>query len=340
MEEILNKYLASVFTVEKDMEDRDHGEINNNILKNAHITEEEVLRVLKCIKVDELPGPVQVYPRTLWEAGKEIAGSLVEILVSSLATGEVPEDCRLAKVVPLFKKGEGMVTKFADHTKIRGVVDSEEGYLRVQWDLDQMGLWAEDRQMEFNLDKCEVLHFGKANQDRTYTLNGLEGLSYRERLNGLRLFFLERQRLSGDLIEVYKIMRGMDMVNRQGLFSEVEESKIRGHGFKDAEEDAERSHQLNLLRQLCLPMMCFLLHTVLHSTKQYQQCLKLADIVASEQHKLYQQLQFFYSSIWQYWGKKCDLDRLDMDCSLWYCWIVVLEFDNLCRGSRIWQCGM
>ncbi|GCC31828.1 hypothetical protein chiPu_0010289 [Chiloscyllium punctatum] len=57
---------------------------------------------------------------------------------------------------------------------------------------------------------------------------------------------------------------------------------------EDAEEDAERSHQLNLLRQLCLPMMCFLLHTVLHSTKQYQQCLKLADIVASEQHKLYQ----------------------------------------------------
>ncbi|XP_067855607.1 nuclear pore complex protein Nup107 isoform X2 [Heptranchias perlo] len=56
---------------------------------------------------------------------------------------------------------------------------------------------------------------------------------------------------------------------------------------EDAEEDAERSHQINLLRQLCLPLMCFLLHTVLHSTKQYQECLKLADVISSEQHKLY-----------------------------------------------------
>eukprot|EP00061_Rhincodon_typus_P004050 g21630.t1 len=44
----------------------------------------------------------------------------------------------------------------------------------------------------------------------TSMLPGLEGLSYRERLNGLGLFSLQRQRLSGDLIEVYKIMRGMD----------------------------------------------------------------------------------------------------------------------------------
>jgi len=56
---------------------------------------------------------------------------------------------------------------------------------------------------------------------------------------------------------------------------------------KDAEDDPERTHQMILLRKLCLPMMCFLLHTVLHSTGQYQECLRLADTVASERHKLY-----------------------------------------------------
>ncbi|OXB57068.1 hypothetical protein ASZ78_002939 [Callipepla squamata] len=56
---------------------------------------------------------------------------------------------------------------------------------------------------------------------------------------------------------------------------------------EDAEEDPERTHQMLLLRKLCLPMMCFLLHTVLHSTGQYQECLRLADTVASERHKLY-----------------------------------------------------
>eukprot|EP00061_Rhincodon_typus_P011265 g36158.t1 len=45
-------------------------------------------------------------------------------------------------------------------TNIGGLVDNKEGYLRVQQDLDQMRQWAE----EFNLNKCEVLQFGKSNQ--------------------------------------------------------------------------------------------------------------------------------------------------------------------------------
>ncbi|XP_023682823.2 nuclear pore complex protein Nup107 isoform X1 [Paramormyrops kingsleyae] len=57
---------------------------------------------------------------------------------------------------------------------------------------------------------------------------------------------------------------------------------------EDAEEDPERAHQMALLRRLCLPMMCFLLQTVLHSTEQHQENLRLADIVASDQHRLYQ----------------------------------------------------
>eukprot|EP00061_Rhincodon_typus_P016484 g44729.t1 len=64
-----------------------------------------------------------------------------------------------------------MVSTFADDTKIGGVVDGKESYLRVQRDPDQMGQWAEEWQVEFNLDKYEVLHFGKTNQGRAYTLN-------------------------------------------------------------------------------------------------------------------------------------------------------------------------
>ena len=60
--------------------------------------------ILKSIKVDKSPGPDRIYPRILREARVEIAGALTEIFVSSLATGEVPEDWRIANVVPLFKK--------------------------------------------------------------------------------------------------------------------------------------------------------------------------------------------------------------------------------------------
>uniref|UniRef100_A0A7N4P6J9 Nuclear pore complex protein n=1 Tax=Sarcophilus harrisii TaxID=9305 RepID=A0A7N4P6J9_SARHA len=56
---------------------------------------------------------------------------------------------------------------------------------------------------------------------------------------------------------------------------------------EDVEDDRERAHQMVLLRRLCLPMLCFLLHTILHSTGQYQECLQLADMISSERHKLY-----------------------------------------------------
>eukprot|EP00061_Rhincodon_typus_P001185 g13986.t1 len=57
----------------------------------------------------------------------------------------------------------GMICKFTDDTKIGGIMDGEEGYQKLQQDLDQLGKWAEKWQMEFNIDKYEVLHFGKSN---------------------------------------------------------------------------------------------------------------------------------------------------------------------------------
>eukprot|EP00061_Rhincodon_typus_P013300 g39589.t1 len=65
-----------------------------------------------------------------------------------------------------------MINKFVDDIKIDGFVDSEEGYQKLQEDLDQLGKWAKKWQMEFKIDKCEVLHFGKSNQGRSFMVNG------------------------------------------------------------------------------------------------------------------------------------------------------------------------
>eukprot|EP00061_Rhincodon_typus_P014365 g41337.t1 len=62
-------------------------------------------------------------------------------------------------------------------------------------------------------------------------LPGLEGLSYKQRLDVLGLVSLDHRRLRSDLAEVYKIMRGTDRVNSQGLFPRVEESKTRDIGL-------------------------------------------------------------------------------------------------------------
>ncbi|CAH1783976.1 unnamed protein product [Owenia fusiformis] len=66
---------------------------------------------------------------------------------------------------------------------------------------------------------------------------------------------------------------------------------VNGGWMVDMREDDQmeesRANQMKLLRQLCLPTICFLLHTVLHITEQYKKAIQLADLIASEQHKLY-----------------------------------------------------
>ena len=46
------------------------------------------------------------------------------------------------------------------------------------------------------------------------------------------MFSLEQRRLRGNLIEAFKIMRGMDRVDREQLFPLVEGSVTRGHKLK------------------------------------------------------------------------------------------------------------
>eukprot|EP00061_Rhincodon_typus_P003467 g20162.t1 len=64
-------------------------------------------------------------------------------------------------------------------------------------------------------------------------LLGMEGLSYKERLDRLGLYSLEHTRLNGDLIEAYNIMRNIDKVDGICLFPRVGDFMTRGHIFKE-----------------------------------------------------------------------------------------------------------
>eukprot|EP00061_Rhincodon_typus_P006991 g28210.t1 len=86
MGEVLNEYFSSEFTMEKDMKIWELGEVSDDIMGKVHFTVEEVLEVLEHLKVDKSPGPDQMYPGTLQQAGEEIAGALADIFISSLAT--------------------------------------------------------------------------------------------------------------------------------------------------------------------------------------------------------------------------------------------------------------
>uniref|UniRef100_A0A1A8F476 Nuclear pore complex protein n=1 Tax=Nothobranchius korthausae TaxID=1143690 RepID=A0A1A8F476_9TELE len=57
---------------------------------------------------------------------------------------------------------------------------------------------------------------------------------------------------------------------------------------QESEPNAERSHQMAALRSLCLPRLTFLLLSVLQSSSRHKEALRMADIISSDQHRLYQ----------------------------------------------------
>ena len=74
-----------------------------------------------------------------------------------------------------------LLSLFADDTKVfRRIVTDRSGQVQtsdrdreiLQNDLDNIYKWAEKWKMEFNVDKCKVMHLGRSNPGHTYTMGG------------------------------------------------------------------------------------------------------------------------------------------------------------------------
>ena len=63
-------------------------------------------------------------------------------------------------------------------------------------------------------------------------VSSLETKSYEERLRELGLFSLERRRLRGDMIAIFKYLKGCHLEDGAELFSVAPEGWTRTNGFK------------------------------------------------------------------------------------------------------------
>ncbi|XP_077198561.1 neural cell adhesion molecule 2 isoform X8 [Paroedura picta] len=72
------------------------------------------------------------------------------------------------QTLPVHEGVEGLLIKFADNTKLGGLANTPEDRDRVQRDLNTMEKWANENKMQFNKDKCKVLHLGQKNEKHAY----------------------------------------------------------------------------------------------------------------------------------------------------------------------------
>jgi ribonuclease P/MRP protein subunit RPP40 len=86
--------------------------------------------------------------------------------------------------------------------------------------------------------KKDALAIERVQRRFTRIFPGLRDMSYGARLKKLNLFSMERRRLRGDLIETFRILKGISDLGENSMFDMNLDTRLRGHSLKLAKTRA------------------------------------------------------------------------------------------------------
>ena len=80
--------------------------------------------------------------------------------------------------------------------------------------------------------KKDIEQLERVQHRATRMVQEFKNLSYEDRLERANLTSLETRRIRGDLIEVFKIMKGFDNIEIEKFFRLEGKGRARGHNYK------------------------------------------------------------------------------------------------------------
>ena len=103
---ILNGFFSKVFTRSSgQLPDTTPRDPDAKTITDVRITEKSVEKVIDQLNEYSASGPDEIPSKIIKELKHELIRPLTILFTESLATGKIPEEWRLAEVVPIFKKG-------------------------------------------------------------------------------------------------------------------------------------------------------------------------------------------------------------------------------------------
>jgi len=109
--EVLNSHFQSIFTVEPNELPPEKESSPYAPMTNINITTPGIFNLLKYLNIYKASGPDQISTRFLKETAEVVAPILKIIFETSLHSGEVPHNWKVANVTPIFKKENAVYHK-------------------------------------------------------------------------------------------------------------------------------------------------------------------------------------------------------------------------------------